>query len=179
MNKIIVAIGGDKMKLNIRKAITSDAESIAKINVSSWQKTYKNIFPSEFLDSLSDEINFKNTIMRMQENIKKDNNYLVAEFNNEVVGFCKIGKSTKENYENYGEIIALYVKNEEAKKGIGKQLFIAANNLLKETYKNNILSCIKENLSNNFYKKMGCVLLGECDFNLKGVIYKENLYVCP
>ena len=73
MNKIIVAIGGDKMKLNIRKAITSDAESIAKINVSSWQKTYKNIFPSEFLDSLSDEINFKNTIMRMQENIKKDN----------------------------------------------------------------------------------------------------------
>lgn len=167
------------MKIKIRKAIVSDGESIAKINISSWQKTYKDIFPKEFLDCLSDEESLKNTILRMQENIKKDDNYLVAEFNNEVVGFCKIGKSTKENYENYGEIIALYVKNEEVKKGIGKQLFIAANNLLKETYENNIVSCIKENLSNNFYKKMGCVLLEECDFNLKGVIYKENLYLCP
>lgn len=167
------------MEIKIRKAIVSDGESIAKINISSWQKTYKDIFPKEFLDCLSDEESLKNTILRMQENIKKDDNYLVAEFNNEVVGFCKIGKSTKENYENYGEIIALYVKNEEVKKGIGKQLFIAANNLLKETYENNIVSCIKENLSNNFYKKMGCVLLEECDFNLKGVIYKENLYLCP
>lgn len=167
------------MKIKIRKAIVSDGESIAKINISSWQKTYKDIFPKEFLDCLSDEESLKNTILRMQGNIKKDDNYLVAEFNNEVVGFCKIGKSTKENYENYGEIIALYVKNEEVKKGIGKQLFIAANNLLKETYENNIVSCIKENLSNNFYKKMGCVLLEECDFNLKGVIYKENLYLCP
>lgn len=167
------------MEIKIRKAIVSDGESIAKINISSWQKTYKDIFPKEFLDCLSDEESLKNTILRMQENIKKDNNYLVAEFNNEVVGFCKIGKSTKENYENYGEIIALYVKNEKVKKGIGKQLFIAANNLLKETYENNIVSCIKENLSNNFYKKIGCVLLEECDFNLKGVIYKENLYLCP
>lgn len=167
------------MEIKIRKAIVSDGESIAKINISSWQKTYKDIFTKEFLDCLSDEESLKNTILRMQENIKKDNNYLVAEFNNEVVGFCKIGKSTKENYENYGEIIALYVKNDEVKKGIGKQLFIAANNLLKETYENNLVSCIKENLSNNFYKKMGCVLLKECDFNLKGVIYKENLYLCP
>lgn len=99
------------MELEIRKAIISDAESIAKINVSSWQKTYKDIFPEEFLDSLSNEESLKNTVLRMQENIKKDNNYLVAEFNNEVVGFCKIGKSTKKNYEDFGEIIALYVKN--------------------------------------------------------------------
>ena len=63
---------------------------------------------------------------------------LVAELNNEVVGFCKIGKSSKENFGNYGEIIALYVKNSEVKKGIGEQLFITANNLLKETYENNI-----------------------------------------
>lgn len=167
------------MEINIRKATTSDVESIAKINVSSWQKTYKDIFPEEFLDSLSNEESLKNTVLRMQENVKKDNNYLVAELNNEVVGFCKIGKSTKANYENCGEIIALYVKNEEVKKGIGKQLFIAANSLLKETYDNNIVSCIRENPSNDFYKKMGCILVGESDFNLKGTFYKENLYECP
>ena len=111
------------MEINIRKATILDAESIAKINVSSWQKTYKDTFPEEFLDSLSNEESLKNTVLRMQENIKKDNNYLVAELNNGIVGFCKIGKSTKANFENCGEIIALYVKNEEVKKGIGKQLF--------------------------------------------------------
>jgi len=167
------------MNLNIRKALVSDAESIAKINVSSWQKTYVDIFPADFLDGLSDEKNLNNTIIRMQDNIKNENNYLVAELNSEVVGFCKIGKSSKENFENYGEIIALYVKNEEVKKGIGKQLFIAANNFLKETYENNIVSCIRENPSNKFYVKMGCILIGESDFNLKGTVYKENLYKCP
>jgi len=167
------------MELEIRKAIISDVESIAKINVSSWQKTYVDIFPSDFLDSLSDEESLNNTIIRMQDNIKNENNYLVAELNSEVVGFCKIGKSSKENFENYGEIIALYVKNNEVKKGIGEQLFITANNLLKETYENNIVSCIRENPSNNFYIKMGCILIGECDFNLKGTVYKENLYKCP
>lgn len=167
------------MKLNIREAKEFDAESIAIINISSWQKTYKGIFPKEFLDGLNDKESLKTTILRMQENIKSDNNYLVAELNKEIVGFCKIGKSTKENYEHCGEIIALYVKNEEIKKGIGKQLFAAANNLLKETYENNIVSCIRENPSNNFYKKMGCVFIEECDFYLKDSIYKENLYKCP
>ncbi len=167
------------MKLNIRKAIFSDAESIAKINIGSWQKTYKNIFPKDFLNSLSDEESMKNTILRIQENIKNNNNYLVAVFNNEVVGFCKIGKAIKAGYENHGEIMALYVKNEVIKKGIGKQLFMAANNILKKTYETNIVSCIKENPSNNFYKKMGCIFIKECDFNLMDKTYKENLYRCP
>ena len=33
--------------------------------------------------------------------------------------------------------------------------------------------------SNEFYKKVGCKFLEECDFNLKNTIYKENLYKCP
>ena len=33
------------MEINIRKSYISDAETIAKINVSSWQQTYKDIFP--------------------------------------------------------------------------------------------------------------------------------------
>ena len=44
------------MELNIRKAVDSDAKSIAMINVSSWQKTYKDIFPSDFLNGLSDKL---------------------------------------------------------------------------------------------------------------------------
>ena len=53
------------MELNIRKAVDSDAKSIAMINVSSWQKTYKDIFPSDFLNGLSDKKNLDNLIIRM------------------------------------------------------------------------------------------------------------------
>ena len=66
------------MELNIRKAVDSDAKSIAMINVSSWQKTYKDIFPSDFLNGLSDKKNLDNLIIRMGENIKSNNSYLVA-----------------------------------------------------------------------------------------------------
>lgn len=81
------------MKLNIRKAVATDAESIAMINISSWQKTYKDIFPSDFLNGLSDKKNLDNVIIRMEENIKSNNSYLVAESNNQIVGFCKMGRS--------------------------------------------------------------------------------------
>ena len=111
------------MELNIRKAVDSDAKSIAMINVSSWQKTYKDIFPSDFLNGLSDKKNLDNLIIRMGENIKSNNSYLVAEFNNQIVGFCKIGQSTKEKYKNCGEIMALYVKNEVIKKELGNNYF--------------------------------------------------------
>ena len=52
------------MKLNIRKAVATDAESIAMINISSWQKTYKDIFPSDFLNGLSDKKNLDNSYGR-------------------------------------------------------------------------------------------------------------------
>ena len=57
-------------------------------------------------------------------------------------------------------------------------MFLKANKLLKEVYEYNV-SCIKENNSNEFYKKFGCKFLEEYDFNLKNTIYKENLYKCP
>ena len=87
--------------------------------------------------------------------------------------------TTNEKYKKCVVIIVLYVKNKIIKKGIGKQLFLEANKLLKEVYEYNVVSCIKENSSNEFYKKVGCKFLEECDFNLKNTIYKENLYKCP
>lgn len=58
------------MKINIRKSYISDAETIAKINVSSWQQTYKDIFPKYFLDSLSSEKSFKNIILNIEKILK-------------------------------------------------------------------------------------------------------------
>ena len=36
----------------VRKAVKEDAKDIVRINVNSWKKTYKKIFPIEFLDKL-------------------------------------------------------------------------------------------------------------------------------
>lgn len=166
---------GKKMKdITVREANTRDAKAILDINISSWKETYKNIFPSEFLDNLcSTEEEYNTALNNVKENIK---DHIVAKYNNKVVGFIKLGQSKKEVYSECGEIYALYVDNEYIKKGIGKMLFNSAKSQLKEKYNSIIVSCIKENTSNDFYLKMGCKKIGETDFILNNKKYKENLY---
>ena len=65
------------------------------------------------------------------------------------------------------------------KKSNWKTIIFRSYKLLKEVYEYNVVSCIKENNSNEFYKKFGCKFFEEYDFNLKNTIYKENLYKCP
>ena len=65
------------------------------------------------------------------------------------------------------------------KKGIGSKLFDASVNELRKEYNKVIVCCLKENSSNQFYIKTGCKgckKIGECDFLLNEVAYRENIY---
>ena len=164
--------------LKIRYAKENDAEIITLINVSSWKKTYKNIFPDEFLDNLcKTKEKLDETINKIKKNILEKNNYIVAEYDGKVVGFAKFGVSKKEKFSDCGEIYALYVDNDLVKKGIGTSIIKYVNNLLFEQYDSIVVSCIKENSSNEFYKKIGFIKKDECKFNLGNEEYIENIYI--
>lgn len=52
----------------VRPAIETDALAIIQINIDGWKKTYKDIFPSTFLDELNNKkdesiINVKRKLM--------------------------------------------------------------------------------------------------------------------
>ena len=83
------------MYIIIRTATTNEAEEIAKIKIEGWQTAYRGIIDDKFLDNM--DIN--------EELEKRKNNIediIVAELNNEIVGFCLYRNYIKdpESYPN-------------------------------------------------------------------------------
>ncbi len=157
--------------IEIRKAVKNDAKAIIDINISSWKDTYGGIFPKEFLDSLNE---LKEESIEKCKN--KINEYIVAEFDGKIVGFSRIGKNKKDYDENYGEIYALYMDINYKGQGIGRKLVEYSFSLLKEKYDFCLISTLKDNSANEFYKKIGGKFIGNCEFNLLQNNYVENLY---
>ncbi|MFD1038844.1 GNAT family N-acetyltransferase [Virgibacillus byunsanensis] len=106
--------------MNIRRAILSDAEGIAKVHVDSWISTYKNIVPDSFLDQLS----YKQRASLWERNIAKEGNYVFIAISDdgEIVGFADCGKRDSNSVENSGDLTSIYLLQEHHGKGIGKLL---------------------------------------------------------
>lgn len=85
-------------------------------------------------------------------------NIIVAELKNEVIGFCRYDYNNYYEEENVDcELIALYIKPEMKRHGIGRKLMKYAINEFKNSKKEKmILWCLKENYpSRAFYESMG------------------------
>ncbi len=138
----------------IRKAKIEDIEAISTIQVRSWQTAYREIIDNEYLDSMDIE-------SRIEKRKKDFNQYgfIVAELNNEVVGFCRYDYCNNEEKEDNVdcELNALYVKPEMKRNGIGKKLMQYVIDEFKNTKKRKmVLWCLKENYpSIAFYEAMG------------------------
>ena len=72
------------MIIIIRKARTEDAEAIADIKITGWQTAYRGIIDDDFLDNM----NINEEIEKRKNNIKNEEDIIVAELDNEIVGFC-------------------------------------------------------------------------------------------
>lgn len=78
-------------KIKIRQAKLEDIEAISIIKVKGWQNAYRDIIDNEYLDNM----NIERVIRKNRENFNKQN-FIVAEMNQTVVGFCRYSY----NYEN-------------------------------------------------------------------------------
>ena len=155
----------------IRKANIEDAASIVYINTIMWKKTYKGIFPDDFLNNLDP---YDEVIINKCKN--KINEYAVYKIDNKVVGFIRYGLNRK-NYDNtYAEVYALYIDSFYQRKGIGKELINYVFNELKNNYKYVLISTLQKNNANIFYQKIGGKYIGTCNFILEDNKYIENIY---
>ena len=78
----------------IRNATIDDIEKIADIKIEGWQTAYRGIVEDNYLDNMDRE----KEIEKRRKNIDKGVNIIVAESNNEIVGFCLY-----RNFNNYPE----------------------------------------------------------------------------
>lgn len=160
--------------MKIRKAKSKDAKEIIEVNVKTWITTYKGMIPDRILQIKMDTIEESTKIC--EETVEKDDNVLVAVEDEKIVGIVSYGKARAINDSTTGEIYSIYVLKEYQGKNIGKKLFKAAKDILnKEGYKNLIVTCIKQNPYNEFYKKMGGKIIKVIKSNIFDVEIEENL----
>ena len=158
----------------IRRRERKDCKSIANIVTISWNETYQDIVPEWFLDELknNEEERAKKSYDEFDKN---NNNQLVLEVDNKVVGFVNYGISEDEEYQNCGEIFALYIIAKYKGNGFGRKLVEEVKKEFKQQGINKmIIACLKGNPSNEFYKHIGGLYV-------KDRIYKrlnlpENIY---
>ena len=148
------------MNIIIRNATINDIEKIADIKINGWQTAYRGVIDDDFLNSMDRNVE----IEKRKNNIENGTPIIVAEFNDEVVGYC-LYRDYNKNPESYSnadcEISSLYVKSSLKRKGIGRKLMEYVINELKILGKTKmILGCLKENYpSRAFYEKMGGKIL--------------------
>ena len=150
--------------IKIRNIKKEDIPKVVDIQIDAWRTAYKEIIDSQYLK----EMNKEDKIKQREKDYKQDR-FIVAEMNNEVVGFCRYianNSETPEVPEADCEILALYVKSNLKQNGIGKTMFeYAKNEFIKQQKTKMVLWCLNDNEpSKRFYEKMG------------GKIIKERLF---
>lgn len=126
----------------IRKSLEKDQEQMAHIKIDGWRTAYDKIVASKYLKSLDYDSQTQRYLSSFDE--YKDLVF-VAVRGDEVLGyscFMKYDKSDK--YDS--ELVSLYVKKEEAGRGIGSNLLIAtAKELYSLGKKSMIVWCFSDN----------------------------------
>ena len=162
------------MKYNIRKQEREDCFDVHHVVVISWNETYKGIVKDDILKEMI--VNEKNIAEKIYNEFdKREYKSLVLEVDNEIVGFANYGKSS-ENIENCGEIFAIYILKKFQGKGLGKKLIEKCITELKKLNLDRmIISCLKENPSNEFYKHIGGKIIQERTYDKLNL--PENIYI--
>ena len=160
--------------ISIRKAIPEDGLGIALVNVYTWKTTYAGLIPESFINSRIE--NVMKIAERNRSEIAENNNYIVATVDNTIVGFACFGKVIEEEFTYEGTIHALYVLSGFQGKGVGKMIFNACIEELKNLGCNSlIVNCLKGNKSLEFYKHMGGKIIGKREDKVKDVVLTSDI----
>lgn len=162
------------MNYIIRKREQKDCYGIAHVVTVAWNETYKGIVPDWFLEELKN--NEKERAQKSLDNFDiNNNNQFVLEINNEVVGFVNFGITDDNEFNNCGEIIALYIIEKFKGNGLGRKLVEKAIEEIKLLGCDKmIIACLKGNPSNEFYKHIGGVYIKDGVY--KRLNLPENIY---
>ncbi len=163
------------MNIIIRNIKKEDIPDVVDININGWKEAYKGIVDDKYLENISREDKIKK-----REKDYKENGFIVAEIDKEVVGFCRYIDNLNKSPEITNadcELIAIYVKPKYIKKGIGKCLFEYVKNEFRQMKKTKMIWwCLTDNKSARiFYEKMGGKVIAK---KLKKIGEKSYEEVC-
>ena len=168
------------MDIVIRKVREEDLPMVVDIKVKGWQTAYEGIISDEYLSNMDNE--YEKRIARMKATYR-DNGFIVAEDNGEIVGFCRYvydNSFSPQMQDIDCELMAIYVKPNLKYSGIGSKMFNYVVDEFKNMQKSKmIIWCLKDNEpSKRFYTKMGgrivdekIVQIGDNNYTECGFLY--------
>ncbi len=168
--------------LHIREAHVGDAEGIARVHVYTWQDAYVGLIPDSFLQSLSLEQRTATWVTNIENSLPKTH-ILVAESDDQIVGFVSVGANRDNGPADQGEIFAIYVDPKVQGRGVGAALMRAGIQALRnELFATAILWVLDGNvLTRSWYESHGWKADGKtkldqrADFLLTEVRYGIDL----
>ena len=161
----------------IRNIKKQDIPKVVDIQINGWKTAYKGIIEDKYLDTMNKEEKIKKR--------QKDymlNGFIIAELNDDVVGFCRYidnNSSSTEVEDADCELLAIYVKSDLKYKGIGTKLFqYVRDEFIKKGKSKMILWCLKDNeASKKFYTKMGGTIICERPIAIGDKCYPEVCFL--
>lgn len=160
--------------MKIRQAKQTDAKGIAKVQVDSWETTYKDIVPDEYLSNMTYEAREEKW-----KDIIPQTTVFIAETNDgEVVGFAGGGKERTGKYPDFeGELYAIYILEEYQGKGIGRLLVEAVvEDLKQKKIFSMTVQVLAENNSRLFYESLGAEKIGTDELEISGKQLDSLIY---
>ena len=110
-----------KTKLEIRRAQSDDARSIAEVHVKVWQSHYRGKIPDTFLDNLSVDKRLEHWEIWLKDTKAGEKAIFVAILDGNIIGFVS-GGPCRDDVTMDSEFYAIYVLAEHQGIGAGKAL---------------------------------------------------------
>lgn len=160
--------------MNIRKAVPGDATGVAKVQVDSWQTTYRNIIPDEYLNKMT----YESREQKWKDIISNQAVFIAETDDGEIIGFSNGGKERSGKYINYnGELYAIYILEAYQRKGLGKLLL---KPVIEDLKQNGMFSMtvlvLEENNSRIFYESLGAKKIDTIEVEILGKKLNELVY---
>ncbi len=154
--------------ISIRSATIEDIFSIQYIAFSTWPVAYSAILSQEQLDYMLDLFYNEHSL---KEQMNNGHTFLIAEFNNEAIGFASFNCIADQIYK----LQKLYVLPTIQQKGSGKVLLMEVIDRVKALGAKKLqLNVNRHNKALLFYEKMGFVIIKEDDIDLGHNFYMND-----
>ena len=162
------------MYYKIRKLKKEECYELAHFVAIVWNETYKGIVDDDFLDNLY--VNEKERGDKHYNRFNEEENHVfVLEMDKKIVGFINVGISEDKDFDNLGEIYALYIMKKYHGYGLSKVLIDAGIDELKSLGCDKmVIACLKDNPTNSFYQYIGGKFIKNKIFEKLNLL--ENVY---
>jgi ribosomal protein S18 acetylase RimI-like enzyme len=154
----------------------SDASSIARLHVSIWRDTYRDLAPTEVFRAFDEPLRLARWI-EILSNPSPGQTVLLAEVGGQIVGLGAAGAPSHEGFGDRGEVRSLYVDPRFQRLGIGRTLIQRlAQHLFDLGFRGVALSVVVGNDSAiAFYQSLGGCLAGR--FTDPGPIWRSENFI--